>query len=112
MKRLTQKSSIRCRAVKKQPPEIRYGAFCFWPRDRRTSFWFFKIGFLIARPQPSRCWFGRPQNGTQAHDMSRELRFGDRLMSALPRFGTARTNTGAQGKFAFEPPSGGRKRDK
>jgi len=28
-----------------------------------------------------------PQNGTQAHDLSRELGFADRLRSALPRFG-------------------------
>ena len=35
----------------------------------------------------------RPQNGTQAHDMSRELRFEERLLSALPRFGTAGGNS-------------------
>ena len=35
----------------------------------------------------------RPQNGTQAHDLSRELWFKDRLMSALPHLGMAQRAT-------------------
>ena len=39
---------------------------------------------MICAPPPR-----RPQNGTQAHAMSRDLEFEDRLIAALPRFGTA-----------------------
>ena len=39
-----------------------------------------------------------PQNGTQAHDLSRELELGRPAQSALPRFGTAVEPFGRQQK--------------
>jgi hypothetical protein len=49
---------------------------------------------------------GRPPNGTQAHDLSRELSSEDRLRSALPRLGTAQSRNLSPGEATFEPLGG------
>jgi putative transposase len=49
---------------------------------------------------------GRPPNGSQAHDLSRELSSEDRLRSALPRLGTAQSRNLSPGRCDCQPLGG------